>query len=249
MPYRRLPNTDTKRLRAMSIALEKADDLPVFKLPFSIKTGQLLKNQYLNFEQKIQLQREALKQQVNKQKEFLYLYKKAKMYVSHFIQVMNMAVIRGELNATIYKFYGLGTSIKVPVFKNEEELVFIGQKLIEGEKDRINQGGKMITNPTIAVVKVYFEKFIEARRFQKKLQENYQRATNQVAEMRSDVDKLIQKLWNEIENNFSDLSENEKRERSREFGVEYVFRKNEKNKLINENIDSDNNDIQYTLSF
>jgi hypothetical protein len=38
MPYRRLPNTDTARIKAMKTALEKGKELPPNKLAFSSKT-------------------------------------------------------------------------------------------------------------------------------------------------------------------------------------------------------------------
>ena len=255
MPYRRLPNTDIKRLRALNIALEKAEEFPVFKLPYSVGTVQKIKMLFPNFEKQIILQKEALKIQVTKQKEYSVLYKKAKTYLSHFIQVMNMAVVRGDLNKDVYKFYGFNSkSIKIPNFKNENELIELSKRIISGEKERINQGGNPITNPTIALVNVYFEKFLASRVFQKQLQENYQRCTNSVSEMRPQVDKLIQLLWNEIENHFSYLPDNEKRSMSSEFGVEYVYRKTElieqdNEEIPNFNVIENNNSQQYSLSF
>jgi hypothetical protein len=254
MPYRRLPNTDTKRSRAMRIVLDKAEELPVFKLPFSMGTVQKVKTLYPNLEKHIILQKEALKAQVSKQKEYLGLYKKAKMYVSHFIQVMNMAISRGELNKEIYKLYGFSAkTVKVPSFKNENELIEIGSRLINGEKERIYQGGNPITNPTIALVNVHFENFSTSRIYQKQLQENYQRCTNTILELRPQVDKLIQVLWNEIENYFSNLPEEDKRSLSSEFGVEYVYRKSElqknnKNEIIVEE-DQQIETKQYSISF
>ena len=265
MPYRRLPNTDTKRLRAMKIALDKTEELPVFKLPFSMGTVQKIKTLHSNFSKHIILQKESLKLQVSKQKEYSDLYKKAKTYVSHFIQVMNMAVIRKELNPEIFKFYGFTKqSVKVPSFKNESELIETGKRLIEGERERMLHGGNPITNPTIALVNVHFEKFVSTRRYQKQLQENYQRCTNDISLLRPDVDKIIQILWNEIENHFSKLPDSDKREMSAEFGVEYVYRKNERQdessniSTDEENISevsddinnkNDNGQLQYSISF
>ena len=40
MPYRRLPNTDVARLRALRIAFEKGKELPPFQLAFSQTTLQ-----------------------------------------------------------------------------------------------------------------------------------------------------------------------------------------------------------------
>ena len=37
-----------------------------------------------------------------------------------------------------------------------------GKRIIEGEEFRIRKGASPITNPTIAVVKVRFENFLEA---------------------------------------------------------------------------------------
>jgi len=264
MPYRRLPNTDTKRLRAMKIALDKAEELPVFKLPFSMGIIQRIKTLNPNFEKHIILQRESLKLQVEKQKEYSDLYKKAKTYVSHFIQVMSMAVIRRELRPDIYKFYGFTKqTVKVPSFKNENELLEIGHNLIAGEKERMLHGGNPITNPTIALVNVHFEKFVSTRRYQKQLQENYQRCTNDISVLRPEVDKIIQLLWNEIESHFSKLPDDEKREMSSIFGVEYVFRRGERpeeetdkeNTKQEEEVIDDNNQkeddsqLQYSISF
>jgi len=259
MPYRRLPNTDTKRVRALRIALDKAEELPVFKLPYSMGTVQRIKTLYPELEKRIMLQKEALRHQVSKQKDYSDLYKKAKTYVSHFIQVMNMAVIRGELSKDILKFYGFTKeTIKVPSFKNENELIEVGSRLIAGEKERILQGSNPITNPTIALVNVHFEKFVTTRIFQKQLQENYQRCNNDISELRPEVDKLIQLLWNEIENHFSNLPDNDKRTMSAEFGVEYVYRKNEKqeNETLEEqqdtvgaSVENSDNNQQYSISF
>ena len=262
MPYRRLPNTDTKRLRAMKIVLDKTEELPVFKLPFSMGTVQRIKTLYPNFDKHIILQRESLKLQVSKQKEYSDLYKKAKTYVSHFIQVMNMAVIRGELNNSIYKFYGFKKqTVKVPSFKNENELIEIGTNLLAGEKERMLHGGNPITNPTIALVNVHFEKFVSTRRYQKQLQENYQRCTNDISTLRPDVDKIILLVWNEIENHFSKLPDDEKREMAGIFGVEYVYRKSErhgeeitehensKEQEVIEDRNEDDSQLQYSISF
>ena len=40
---------------------------------------------------------------------------------------------------------------------------------------------------------------------------------------------LIQRLWNEIEDHFGDLPEEMKREKCGQYGIVYVFRKNELN--------------------
>ncbi len=98
MPYRRLPNTDLARLRALRIAYEKGKELPPFNLAFSQATFQKVLSNIHSFEKIVQESRQAFNIQVEKSREYGKLLKKAKLYISHFIQVVNMAMARGDLS-------------------------------------------------------------------------------------------------------------------------------------------------------
>jgi len=163
MPYRRLPNTDTARIKAMRIALEKGIELPPHKLAFSSKTVVKLQKFLPHFEHNLKLYRQSLVSQNMKNKDYNEVLRKARIYLTHFIRVMNMAIYRGDLPAETRAFYGLATNDSaVPSLNSENELLSWGRRIIEGEEFRIRKGGSPITNPTIAVVKVRFENFIEA---------------------------------------------------------------------------------------
>jgi hypothetical protein len=110
MPYRRLPNTDTARIKAMKIALEKGNELPPHKLAFSSKTVVMLQKFLPQFEHNIQLYRQSLVSQNKKSKDYNEILRKARIYLTHFIRVMNMAIFRGDLPAEIRAFYGLATN-------------------------------------------------------------------------------------------------------------------------------------------
>ena len=84
-----------------------------------------------------------------------------------------------------------------------------------------------ITNPTIAVVKVRYEKFLEAYRNQKNLQLSNNRSLQELADMRPVADDIIVSVWNEVEESFKDLSDDLRREKASEYGLVYVYRKNE----------------------
>ena len=84
-----------------------------------------------------------------------------------------------------------------------------------------------VTNPTIAVVKVHFDKFLEYYNYQQSLKERTQRAQEQLNEKRSMIDSVIQQIWNEVEHTYEDLPEEMRREKAVEYGLVYVFRKNE----------------------
>lgn len=229
MPYRRLPNTDSARLRAMQKALKMSEGVPPFKLTFSVSTHQHIKFFYPEFLQAVHYQKETLDRQTDKNKIHLESLRKARLYISHFIQVLNFAISRGELKDDTRSFFGLKEySKKLPNLNSEKDVIEWGQKLIQGEQERLSKGLAPITNPTIARVKVFYEDYIRAHKSQKHLQETHNKALHKIAELREKADDIIVKLWNEIEENFAEYPADEKRIQAEKYGVVYVYRKNEK---------------------
>ncbi len=229
MPYRRLPNTDSARLRAMQKALHKSEGLPPFKLPFSVSTYQELKNFYPEFKQALDYQKDSFERQVAKNKQLQDSMKKAKLYISHFIQVLNFAIIRGELKPETRSLFGMDEDEKkLPQLNTDKEIIEWGQKIIDAEQKRLAIGQAPITNPTIARVKVHFEEFLRIHLNQKNLLETQNKGSFKIIQHREKADILITKLWNEIEESYADLSADEKRESAEKYGLIYVFRKHEK---------------------
>ena len=225
MPYRRLPNTDIARLKALKMGLAAGVEIPPFKLAFSQATLQKMRNFYVSFEQMMQQQKSSFSSQSSKSKELSVITRKAKLYISHFYQVLNFAVMRGEILPSARKFYGLRENdSRLPNLNNEKDIAFWGDKLIKGEAERIANGGNPITNPTAAVVRVRYEHFLEAVRYQKVLQKTTAYATDRISAMRSEADLLILTCWNEVETTFDLLPEDVRREKSAKYGVVYVYR-------------------------
>ncbi len=241
MPYRRLPNTDNARIKAMNRAFEKGTELPPFKLAFSQAMFHQVRSILPAFKNAISEHRNSLSLHAEKNKEYHVRMKKARLYISHFIQVVDMAVARGEQAPSIRSFYGLNEDEKkLPNLITEEEIISCGTKLIEGERTRKLNGSTPITNPTIALVQVHFDKFLEAYNHQKSLKRRSTSAHESLEEMRQRIDNIIQQTWNEIEDTFKDLPEEIKREKASDYGIVYVFRKNELNGnevLIDEEMD------------
>ncbi|MGE5421288.1 MAG: hypothetical protein ACM3UT_13965 [Chloroflexota bacterium] len=235
MPYRRLPNTDAARIKAMKIALEKGKELPPHKLAFSSKTIVRMQRFMPLFENNIQLYRQTMTAQNKKSRDYYEIMKKARMYLTHFIRVMNMAIFRGELPAETRAFYGLATDDStVPPFNTESDLMSWGRRIIEGEEFRIRKGGSPITNPTIAVVKVRFEKFIEAWTYHNTLAKRTMDYIEKNNTLRKEADEIILNLWNEIEATGNTLPEEARMAQCEDYGVVYFYRRNELNKADQE---------------
>jgi hypothetical protein len=228
MPYRRLPNTDVARMKAMEKADQKGSELPPFKLAYSQKTYNSVKLFLPKFKKAMLLFKLAYSNQVGKNKDYLNELRKARIYISHFIQVLNMSVQRGELPAAIKIYFGLEEkSKKIPSLITEEDVIKWGQRIIDGETQRINKGMSPITNPTIALVKVHYENYMDAYRYQKNLQKTYSRSQQELADLRKTADSIILNIWNEVEETFKNETEPERRKLCEAYGLVYVFRKNE----------------------
>ena len=228
MPYRRLPNTDNSRLKALTSAKNKGKSLTPMDLAFKQGTFQRVRSFLPKWEKAITEHKVTYDIQIKNNKEYLKKLKKVKLYISHFIQVINMAIIRGELQTSIRACYGIEEdNSRLPSLSTELDVIDLGKSLIEGAMKRKMRGKTPITNPTIALVKVHYDNFIEAYKFQKMLQKNHTRALNNLAELRAEADDIILNVWNEVEDAYNELPEDLKREKAQEYGLAYVYRKNE----------------------
>lgn len=239
MPYRRLPNTDSARIRAMKKALERGKEIPPSNMAYSAKKLIRLQKFLPLFEHNIQLHKLALASQNAKSKIYIDAFQKAKIYITHFIRVMNMAVFRGDLPVETRVYYGLPTNeLKVPAMNTENELITWGRRIIEGEELRLQKGGSPVTNPTIAVAKVRFEKFLEVNNSRQVLIKKAKDFSERTSDMRREADEIILQIWNEIEAHFSTLPDDVRKKECEEYGLVYILRKSELIKVVTQTLDN-----------
>lgn len=237
MPYRRLPNTDVARLRAIEAGLELGKRTSINKLAFSQLTLEKLQTFYPHFLGAIRQLNISKQNQFDRSKEYGEIFRKAKLYMSHFLQVVNFAILRGEMKPDVIEYYGLKMNSKAtPPLNLEANVLTWGERIIEGEQKRVMKGGSPIYSPSIALVKVHYEEFKDAYRHQKMLQNITNRASVKVAELREQADEMIQNMWNEVENSMIHFSDDEKREKASEYGIVYVYRASEQKKSEVENL-------------
>lgn len=200
----------------------------VSKLAFSQETLQLVQTLLPNFDAAISNFRINQAMHLAKNKEYPNLLKKAKLYVSHFIQVVNMAIARGEIKSEIREFYGISEyDGRVPDLNTEADLLLWGKKIVTGETERMQKGQPPITNPSIALVKVWFEQFCDAHYYKVTHNKSASRVLRNIAALRRDADDLILNLWNEVEAHYQELPDEMMREWAATYGVVYVFRPHE----------------------
>ncbi|EOA59330.1 MULTISPECIES: hypothetical protein [Bacteroides] len=230
MPYRRLPNTDQARIRALKSVVGKGDVYNVNELAISLNTLSEARNFLSKFEIAHNYYAQCYDNQVKESPKHQSNVKTARLYISHFIQVLNLSVLRSEVKPIHKKLYCLPIdNYNVPDLTSEAAMVEWGKRIIEGERKRTSQGGVPIYNPTIAKVKVHYDIFVDSYERQKALQVLTNRSLEGLATMRTRADELILDIWNQVEEKFRNISPNELRlDKCRDYGVIYYYRTGEK---------------------
>lgn len=228
MPYRRLPNTDLSRIKALKTAIDKASGMDFQEVAVSMKTLANARAVVDKFERLCNKYQQTLDTQVKANIAFQSKVKNARMYISHFIQVLYMSVMRSEIKSEHLELYGLQSSnFIVPDLSSNEQLLQWGQKIINGEKKRVVQGGVPIYNPSIAKVNVMYVLFKENYQTQQIHQKVTARTLNDVSQFRGEVDRVIFDIWEEVEKFNAELPVNERLDKNREYGLVYYYRKGE----------------------
>lgn len=222
MPYRRLPNTDISRTRAMESILKANRELEIFDF-HQIKKIKDKKSNFDIFLSDYKMLKTKIKQENIKYKKSFDI---AKKYINHFIIVLNLAIERKEIKSIYRKYYHLEDK-KLPNIKNFYDLKLWNKNLMEGETMRTSKESKSITNPSIGEVNAYFEICHENFLFKSQLKEKLVKQQKQLNLVRKEIDNTIKELWDEIEQKFNKYPPIIRREKTKKFGIRYFYRNNE----------------------
>lgn len=140
MPYRRLPNTDQARVRALKAAVEKGDVYNVRDLAISLKTLFDARNFLLKFEAAQIYYTQCYDNQSRASRKHQANVRMARLYISHFIQVLNLAVLRDEIKPVHKELYGLPEANVVPDLLSEASLVEWGGKSLMASSGEFLKG-------------------------------------------------------------------------------------------------------------
>ncbi|MCF0159810.1 MAG: hypothetical protein HUJ99_03385 [Bacteroidaceae bacterium] len=228
MPYRRLPKTDAARIKALKVVLDKEDAFSSATRILEWKTLTDVKTVYDKFMDAYLYYAGSKKNRVRHSADGDPLRARAYMFVSHFIQVLNLAVLRGEVRDCYKPLYGLKEGdYSLPDITTNEQLLQWGEQLILGERERLKKGGVAITNPSISKVAVHLDLFKQAYFRQKRLQDLTSRSLADVAALRLEVDEVLLSVWDQVEAAYASLPLAERYQKCKAYGLVYYYRRHE----------------------
>lgn len=223
MPSRQLPQSDEGRNIALTRAKDKNDSLPVGTEVLNAATVVSLDAMQPNFYSKMTLRDVALRNQGNSTIDTDTKKNKAKMFISHFFQTFLNGVDRGVFPEADKTYYHLDlNSNSVPVIKTEADIISWGNHIITGDPLRTAAGGTAMAMPSLTEFTTVFNAFKTANNSQSNYKDAYNAALKAVADLRTDTDKLIVRIWNEVETYYSGEEISNRRKNAREWGVVYI---------------------------
>jgi len=232
MPYRRLPTTDIARLKALHSCTRMADISELDQLAFPAEYIHTLRNIINKLEGAKHQQNQARRHQIAFNREYQPKLAKTRLYLSHFIQVLNFAIIREEIPESARSFYGLEEyGNRLPDLRSDTDILEWGKRIIDGENQRLKKGGIPIMTPNVARVKVWHDQFRDGYYNQLTANKTTSRADQKMIEIRKEVDNLLATVWDGIEKFYISYPEAERRELAGEYGIVYIIRKGEKDRV------------------
>lgn len=229
MPYRRLPRTDAARQASLQKAIDASNESHYSERVLSYKTLSEAQRMLGTFTTLLTQYKQNVDSRVVSNKPYKRHVNNARMYISHFIQVLDMCVIRGEIKAEKKALYQLSTTNHVvPDLTTEEDLLKWGKNIIQGENERIRQGGIPIYNPPITKVQVYYDIFKEHQITQSLHKKSVNRTYADIDELRKQADAIILDIWNQVEAYFADRLPYDRLQNCERYGMKFYYRTGQK---------------------
>ena len=220
---RNLPETYDTRQEALQAAKNKLDSIPPANNPLSANTTSRLNNavaQYGTLMAAVAAARFAYNNNTPAEDT---LEVNCRMFSSHFFQVFNLGIKRGVYTAAERDFFFLPVgSDALPEMAREQDLLLWSGRIIDGDAARVAAGGAAMSNPTTAEVNAVRIPFLAAFTKQSNFKDALDAAEEALEASVVHVDKVIKKVWDELETFFSEEDDASRRDNCREWGVVYI---------------------------
>src|SRR6187399_1062853 len=150
---RRLPTSNKGRDKALKTAKDKNDSLSPGDRFLTPATQSRLNAIQPLVRTGMQNAAVALANQVDSSATVDQDKERAKMHNSHFIQAFDNGALRGDFDKAHRAHFSLPTgNTALPRMVTEQEILQVGDNIVDGDVTRLGAGGAAMSNPTTAAV-------------------------------------------------------------------------------------------------
>jgi len=219
---RRLPNSNRTRKAALVNAKQKNDSSPA-ENPFSATTVTRLDTYEPLYKAAMLQVNLAASELGDKTDEKLPAEEVARLFISNFIQTFNNGVALGIFPKSHRLLYGLPKeSSNLPYLGNERALLTIGENIITGDAARIAKGGAPMAMLDIALFTTKFNAWKDLYIAHSNLTDALDTAREALTALNEEADRVIKKVWDEVETFYNEEVKESQRANAREWGVVYI---------------------------
>jgi hypothetical protein len=224
---KKLPETDEEKIAALQAALDQ-EELNELKILHDSE-GHDLRTFLISFEGMQFVYKQAIEDRRKAKQQYEELFRNVHLYLSHFIQVLQLTVVRNEIKADNLSLYGFeeGNELVLPDLSTEEAILQWGENIMRGEMERIYRGGIPLYNPAIAKVKVHYELFKEIIQSLKIYQRTIYRLQDSMQNMQKKADDWLMDIWARLEESTCELSPDEQSAIFKIYKIQTLHRKGE----------------------
>ena len=154
------------------------------------------------------------------------------MFCSHFHQVLDLGIARGDFAAGARSYYARDLhATALPSLASYQEVGEIAAAIVKGEADRQTAEGanyRPMARPSAAEVSAARATFTTARQQAQQAEANTNREQEEVSAIYAQAQELAADICDEVEHFYrKDPSASSRRAKSRQWGVVYIYDKNE----------------------
>lgn len=229
MPYRALPDSDSTRITAIAALVAKAATVPPADRPYPAALHTELSTLGPQFATEAQQAGTALSAQSTATSQATLDFLALQTVVSHYFQVLNLAVARGVIPREARAHYQLDISnATVPDLITQADVVLWAGRVATGETARMALPGAVaMAMPSAAEVATAASAYGTSAKTQTTAKDTYDDEQGDVAALRPGIDKLIRDIWDYIEFALREDPAPSRRRKAREWGLTYVTRPGE----------------------
>jgi hypothetical protein len=197
---RRLPKSNPARLAALRAAADKKNTyLPgaSFLTPTTDNRLDTILGQYESATTAINVSRVTLLDLTANKNVAMA---SCRMFTSHFLQTLTMAVDRNVFPKSVLAYYELtASSPTVPAMNSEGQVNAAALATINGETLRTGAGGIAIPFPAISEVQAEYNTFHQLLMQQTVAADQLDNAQETRSSLNTEADAVIKKVWDEVE--------------------------------------------------
>ena len=216
-----IPKSNIGRLTALNNAKNKSDLMGAgnFLTPSTLSRLTAIQASYLLKYDAIYPATHALSVLTEKKSQ---TREECATYTSHFIQVFNLAIRRGVWDKADRAYYKLDVSSNaVPPLSSDDDVKNWAYNVVKGEADRIAGGGSAMINPSAAEVDAVYTDFKLDFNHHSTASDLLDTAQEELDALNTEADKVIKKVWDEVETFYNEEEPESMRANALEWGVVY----------------------------